>query len=109
MSGDQGTPGLPNADVALSPRQRVAGTDLLAPFDTIEALLFAAAGRVPEDPLVSGYLAGARVQGERLSKIGGAEAMRTVLDLVTKSEARAAHGRRRLLDAAWSGLPGWKP
>ena len=108
MKGDQGTPALPGADSGLSPRQRLAGSELLPMFDLISGMLAAASGRAPDDPVAAAYVDAIREQGRRLHRIGGAEAMRTVLDLVCAGVPRQAEVRRAFVNAAWNSLPGWK-
>lgn len=109
VKSDQVTPNLRGAASGLSPRQRLVGTDLLLAFDAIESRLATASGYAPNDPFVSGYLAGVRVRGERLAGIGGIEALRIVFDPVTVGGARAAYGRRQFVETAGAGLPGWRP
>ena len=107
MTTDQGTPGLPSANVALSPRQRLAGSPLLPVFDRISSMLAAGSGRAPDDPVAAPYVDAIREQGRQLHRIGGADAMKTVLDLVTAGVPQQAYARRRFVEAAWDGLPGW--
>ena len=59
-------------------------------------------------PALKAFSAAIRRKGEEAVAAGGSEAMEAVMKIVRDAAPDRAERREALIDAAWSGLPGWR-
>ena len=71
------------------------------------ALVIVVEGQSSAGPAVKAYQAAIRRKGEEAAA-GGSEAMEAALRFVMDADATHAQRRERVIDKAWSGLPGWR-
>ena len=72
------------------------------------ALVVVVEGQSSAGPAVKAYQTAIRRKGEETAAAGGSEAMEAVLQIVRDAAPDRAERREALIDAAWSGLPGWR-
>ena len=85
---------------ALSETASPIGASLLA-------LVIVVEGQSSAGPAVKAYQAAIRRKGEEAAA-GGREVMEAALRFVMDADPTHAQRRERVIDKAWSGLPGWR-